>query len=257
MRQIRGTSTGAGIFPDMELHSSGERRLHAHESENLKNGNVNGNMGGNVGNDGGGENGNGAGDDLRQVKQEPGVAAEVGASSADTPTETPRSAKTIYLVSKSREMHHKFQSSVFYVRSTKEVPDVVRYSDRLRPPPNIDSSAVLGHCLGGRKRTRGEGGGVFVPEELCGGQRRVVPVGAGDEGARKKAEGLNLAALAAKIKSEGGMDKNDEDGGADEEDGEEYVREEDGEESDGADYVQNYYESEGDDSGGSDGEPTF
>ena len=126
---------------------------------------------------------------------------------------------------------------------------MVRYSDKLRPPPNIDASAVLGHCLGGRKRTRGEGGGVFVPEELCSGQCRVTD-SLDDEG-KKKARGLDLAELAAKIRSDGGMDSKDQKEGEDGE-GEEHAREEDG-----ADYAQNYYESEGEESKGSGGEPTF
>jgi len=171
-----------------------------------------------------------------------------------------RSPKTIYLISKTREIHHHFQNSVFYVRSTKEVPDVVRYSDRLRPPPSIDAGAVLSHCLGGRKRTRC---GVFVPEELVGGQRRIRgwdgsgtggEDGVGGKGGGKK--GLNLAELAAKIRKEGGLDveENEGEGQEDEEGG---VYEDEGEESEGEDYVTNYYESEGEESKGSDGEPTF
>lgn len=242
VRLLRGAST-TGIFPELELHSSGERKLLGQEIERLKNGKST--------SSGGKEGvGNGGGGDGAQVKRGVPVATKSGAPAP----EKPRSAETIYLISKSREIHHRFQSSVFYVRSTKEVPDVVRYSDRLRPPPNIDASAVLSHCLGGKKRTRGDGGGVFVPEELCGGQRRVTGVGGMDEETSKKAKGLNLAALARKIKSDGGMDK---DGDGDDEEVEFGITEEDGEESDGADYVQNYYESDGDESNGSGGEPTF
>ena len=212
------------------------------EIENLKNGNIGTN----------GKEGRGDGGGV-QVKREPGSSA-----ADDTPAtapEKPRTAKTIYLISKSREIHHRFQWSVFYVRSTKEVPDVVQYSDRLRPLPNIDSSAVLSHCLGGEKRTRGDGGGVFVPEELCGGQR-TGSAAMGEEKS-KKAKGLNLSALARKIRNDGGMDNDVEQKDSGDEEEEEQNREEDGEESDGADYAQNHYESDGDESGGSDGEPTF
>lgn len=159
-------------------------------------------------------------------------------------------------------MHHKFQNSVFYIRgSTKEVPDVERYSDRKRPPSNIDASDVLSHCLGGKKRTRGVGGGVFVPEELCGGQRRSIAkdIHDGEEGTTKKIKGgLTIAELAAK---EGGMDNNEDDqkpsGAGDDEDviGDD-MPVEDEEDSDGADYTQNYYESDNS-GGGSDGEPTY
>lgn len=228
VRHIRGASTAGGIFPALALHSSGERRLTGRELEHATSG-----------------SGEGGGD---EVKKEGGGPAPA----------KPRSAHTIALVSKSRELHHRFQSAVFYVRSTKDVPDVVRYSDRLRPPPNIDASAVLSHCLGGKKRTRGAGGGVFVPEELCGGQRLGGPI---DEEQRNKAsKGLDLVALARKIRNEGGggTDNADPGGGSgEEEDGGEFNQEQDAEESDGEDYAQNYYESEAEESKGSDGEPTF
>ena len=157
-------------------------------------------------------------------------------------------------------MNHKFQNSVFYIRgSTKEVPDVERYSDRNRPPSNIDASDVLSHCLGGKKRTRGVGGGVFVPEELCGGQRRSIANlhDGGEEGIKKIKGGLTIAELAAK---EGGMDNEDDQkpsGVGDDDDGiGDDMPVEDEEDSDGADYTQNYYESDNS-GGGSDGEPTY
>ena len=262
---------GNGIFPDLELHSSGERRLHSHESENLKDRKSSSSTASsNDTTKAAAENGNG--NNGAKVKQEPGTTTTSSSSTPTTATPTkPKSSKTIYLISKSRELHHRFNNSVFNIRgSTKEVPDVIRYSDRLRQvPSNINASDVLSHCLGGMKRTRGEGGGVFVPEELCGGQkqkRRSMMMNNEciiEEGINKKG-GVNLAELAAK---EGliDIDNNDDEqkapgggGGGDDEEGvlgEEI--QEDGEESDGADYVANYYESEGDESKGSDGEPTF
>eukprot|EP00578_Thalassiosira_sp_NH16_P000377 CAMPEP_0181140748 /NCGR_PEP_ID=MMETSP1071-20121207/35465_1 /TAXON_ID=35127 /ORGANISM="Thalassiosira sp., Strain NH16" /LENGTH=282 /DNA_ID=CAMNT_0023227711 /DNA_START=109 /DNA_END=957 /DNA_ORIENTATION=+ len=248
VRQMR-CGTG-GLFPDLELHSSGERRLLPSEIENLKNG-----SGITTGADNNNNNGGGGGKSM--VKQEQGVAhnkdGSLGTQHLQDPTppakERPRSPETIALISKARELHHRFQNSVFYVRSTKEVPDVVRYGDRLRPPPNIDAGAVL-------MRIRGVGGGAFVPEELCVGQRRISNVaGMENDGNKKGKRGLNLAELAAKIKSEGGMDRD----GEDNEGGDEYaaMAQEDEEESDGEDYKTNHYESEGDESNGSDGEPTF
>lgn len=227
VRNLRAlNSASGGIFPDLEWHSSGERRLIDGEADGTplttdSNGGV-------------------------AVKQESGAEKQPQQPPEATATRTPQQ---IYLISKSREMHHRFQSSIFYVRSTKDVPDVVRYSDRLAPPVNIDSGAVLSHCLGGRKRTRA---GVFVPEELCSGQRRIVS-GEG-RGQTKKLKELNLEELAKKIKNEGG-DANEEEEKL--EDGDDVFYEEDGEESTGADYEKNYYESEGDESAGSDGEPTF
>jgi len=84
--------------------------------------------------------------------------------------------------------------------------------------------AIVSVC---KKRTSGEGGGVFVPEELCSRQRHVTD-SLDDEG-KKKARGLNLAELAAKIRSDGGMDSKDQKKGEDGEGGE-HVREEGGEE---------------------------
>jgi hypothetical protein len=224
VRNLRTSS--AGIFSDFELHSSGERRLHQHETKT----------------------GQQIADAGVGIKQEPGLAA---AASTAASTEQPRSPETIYLISKTRELHHKFQNSAFYVRSAtlETMPDVVRYSDRLRPPSNVDSGAVLSHCLGGRKRTIGDHGGVFVPEELCGGQRRVRSGSNANETDTKKLKGIDLDELDEKNQKEGGdEEENDED--------EEGFHEDDGEESEGADYVANYYES-ADESAGSDGEPTF
>ncbi|KAL9188988.1 hypothetical protein ACHAXT_011478 [Thalassiosira profunda] len=258
VRHLRGMApAGAAIFPALEWHSSGERKLLAHESEELQNGKSAGEDAAT----------GGAGDGSAEsagVKKEPGdtsdapSAAPAPDAAAPKAPEKPRSPELIYLISKSREMHHRMQSSAFYVRTTKGVPDVARYSDRLRPPPNIDASAVLSHCLGGRKRTRGEGGGVFVPEELCGGQRRMPGSATTDGEGKKKAKGLSADELEAKIKHEGDVDDDGEEqkqeGGEEEED---VSVEEEEEESDDADYVTNYYESEGDESRGSDGEPTF
>jgi len=259
-----GRSAAVGIFPDLELHSNGERRLLEHESDLLKE-KRNGGKG--VGGIGGTEAAAAAvannGEDTTKVKQEANTSTTSTSTTQDDTSSSnkPKSSKTIYLISKSREMHHKFQNSVFYIRgSTKDVPDVERYSDRKRPPSNIDASDVLSHCLGGKKRTRGVGGGVFVPEELCGGQRRsIANIHDGEEGTTKKIKGgLTIAELAAK---EGGMDNNEDDqkppGAGDDDDiiGDD-MPVEDEEDSDGADYTQNYYESDNS-GGGSDGEPTY
>ncbi|KAL7503923.1 hypothetical protein ACHAXN_001836 [Cyclotella atomus] len=237
VRNLRALNSSANgqIFPDLEWHSSGERRLLQGEAD--------GTLGAVV--------------DAKgvEVKIEPGrVGDDEKETSAKNKKEEERSPQQISLISKSREMHHKFQTSTFYVRTiSKEVPDVIRYSDRLAPPPNIDSGAVLSHCLGGRKRTRA---GVFVPEELCGGQRRIIAGGGECKGQSdgKKMKELNLEELAKKIRNEDGEPEEEE---KLEGDGEDVFYEEDGEESDGADYEKNYYESEGDESAGSDGEPTF
>ena len=256
--QRAGLGGGGSVFPDLELHSSGERRLHPHEldggNEAMRDdGKKDDNMGGGM-----------------MMKRE-------------------SAKRTTSLITKMREMHHSMRTSAFYIRTEEEFPDVDRYIARGRGDGDVvvnkatmsshsadtttttsissdvvDVDAWCGklstRCLGGRKRTRGEGGGVFVPEELCVDSRRLTGGGEGGTAARRLRK-LNLAELAAKIKRDGGtltdQQRNDIDGEDDDGVGEEGDILEDGEESDGADYAANYYESEGEDSGGSDGEPTF
>ena len=81
---------GNGIFPDLELHSSGERRLHSHESENLKDrksssstASSNDTTKATAAAENGKGNNNGA-----KVKQEPGTTATTASSSTPT-TATP------------------------------------------------------------------------------------------------------------------------------------------------------------------------
>jgi hypothetical protein len=112
------------------------------------------------------------------------------AAGGDTPTAAKRhSAQTIYLIAKSREIHHRITNSVFYVRPTKDVPDVLRYSDLTRshdkkrkrllsvtvdgtPRLNNEANIVLSHCLGGKQETDM---GRFVPEELVTlGQQKAL-----------------------------------------------------------------------------------
>uniref|UniRef100_A0A7S4JJ13 DNA-directed RNA polymerase III subunit n=1 Tax=Odontella aurita TaxID=265563 RepID=A0A7S4JJ13_9STRA len=142
------------------------------------------------------------------------------------------------------------QNSAFYVRPTKDVPDVIRHSDRKRPPSQIDASTVLSHCLGGRKKTKV---GRFVPEELVKGQNLGGPgagAGGGISSAKDAEKAVNLNELAALEKQRVAEEEEGE--------GEENLdQQDDEEEDDGADYVANYYESEGDESDGGDGEATF
>ena len=270
-----GGGSNHKIFGDLELHSSGERRLHSHESDFLNDSSIVGGGKSSMSTVDGGE---------VAVKSEPpgtsssSLIRDDNAEAANSVK--PNSPKTVYLISKSREMHHKFQNSIFYIRGSSNTKDVVRYSDRkCHPTPSSESTKdavgdILSHCLGGKKRTLGDGGGIFIPEELCGGQkqqkRRIVASsdGGGEESDKKK---TNLAELAAK---EGGDGNNNGDeqkqpssntatgGIIDEDEGEEVIQhqyEDNEDESDGADYVQNYYESEDDNAsaGDGDGEPTF
>jgi hypothetical protein len=163
----------------------------------------------------------------------------------------------VSLIKKGREMHHRMQNSVFYVRCSKEVPDVVRFSDARTRPPSRDASAVFSHCLGGRTRTSA---GQYVPDELVTGKqqqeqraarRRRLGSNAGIDMNPMAAPVLTLAELEAQEKKTAPTDPD-----ADNDDLP--IIEDDEEEEEGEDYVMNHYESEGDDDGGDDdGEPTF
>lgn len=79
------------------------------------------------------------------------------------PTAAKRSPSTVYLINKSREMHHRFQNSPFYVRPTQEV-DVVRFGKRPRPmEPDINVLEHIGKTADSR----------FIPEELLEKKRRA------------------------------------------------------------------------------------
>jgi hypothetical protein len=163
-----------------------------------------------------------------------------------------RSAQTLSLISKGREIHHRIQNSVFYVRPTKDVPDVVRYCDSARPPPpEIDASAVLANCLGGRKRTKM---GLYVPEELVSGQK-LQNSSKGEKYSSAILDNLNVLAAKERLRL-GSIDQAPEEEEENKGD-DEYESTEDLEESDGEDYVRDYYESEGDYSDGGDNEATF
>jgi len=226
------------------------------------------------------------------------VAATGTPSERTTPLRTiRRSAQTLALIGKSREMHHRIQNSVHYVRPTKDVPDVVRYSESNAHRMNagaavassaggsvsgggdataVDATAVLSACLGGRKRTRL---GLYVPDELACGQRigaRARSASAGgltDAMAAGKAVSLTeleeierKRARAGSVGGPGGTGRNRAtsagnpgEAGVGAGGGDDLVEhaQEEEEEEEGEDYVMNYYESEGEE--GSDGgaEPTF
>jgi len=197
------------LFPDILLHSSHDQSLLNTEQEILT------------------------------VKDEAGMAPSQSVQASTTRS----SQQTLYLISKGREINHRLQSSAFYVRPTKDIPDIIRYSDSKRPRQQIDAGDVLSHCLGGRTRTEA---GIFVPEELLSGRKRVQI----DSGALDKSSNMNELEAIERLRK-GSMDEDgDLDGTA--------VVEDEGEEDDGADYVTNHYDSDGDASdGGGDEEPTY
>ncbi len=233
MRADRATMlsdiTRPALFPPIGLHSSGDQRLLVLEQQQARQKEEEALAaleaaadGGAAGTGTGGGNGN---NELQAAVKSEGdlpssgaaaaaAAAAVGGGDGDAFTAKPlriiaRSAQTLALIGKSREMHHRLQNSVHYVRPTKDVPDVIRYSERERElrydngddgdgdditngntskyrggnrsgskpapttsdPTAVDASVVLSACLGGRKRTRL---GMFVPDELAHGQRTNV-----------------------------------------------------------------------------------
>lgn len=216
--------TRPALFPDIKLHSSGDNRLlRVLEQQKAEEASKADSLGGQA-----------------TVKKEDEPPKLAGVK---------RSAQTLFLISKGREIHHRIQSSVFYVRPTKDVPDVIRYSDSTKPPLQIDASAVLSNCLGGRKKTKL---GRYVPEELVSGQIQVFNSDAGVSG------GYNVVELEGKGRRRRRLGSVDTAGEGDEDaDGDEEVVAEDEEEEDGEDYVKDYYESEGDESAGDDAEATF
>ena len=223
--------TRPALFPPIGLHSSGDQRLLVLEQQQARQkeeealaaleaaAEGGAATGAATGAGTGGGNGNSADQLQAAVKSEGDLASSSAAAAAaaavagggdgDAFATKPlriiaRSAQTLALIGKSREMHHRLQNSVHYVRPTKDVPDVIRYSERerelryddgdditngngnkyrggnrrsSRPTPTtsdptaVDASAVLSACLGGRKRTRL---GMFVPDELAHGQRTNV-----------------------------------------------------------------------------------
>ncbi len=213
--------TKPALFPDMKLHSAGDNRMlrlleRQEEEERIK------------------MEENGGGGTAQESKPKPLSGVK-------------RSQQTVFLMTKGREIHQRIQSSVFYVRPTKDVPDVVRYSDVMKAPPQIDASAVLSNCLGGRKRTKM---GLYVPEELVSGQR--VNISGGHESSARN--DVNLADLEANERQQNRYGQQVDEGDGDQDDVLGEVDE--GEESDG-EYGKDYYDSNDDDDGGDDGEPTF
>ena len=189
-----------------------------------------------------------------QQSQSQGVKVESGSVDNTTPVDptTPsnnvmkRSAQTLYLITKGREIHHRIQDSAFYVKTTKDVPDIIKYSDATKPHPITDASTVLSHCLRGRKRTAM---GYFIPEELVSGQKIVSSdlgraTGAGDIDPREVRPRLGSVDNAA---AEGG-------GAMAVDEGEEI---DEGSEEEGEDYVADYYASEEENDLDGDNEATF
>jgi hypothetical protein len=165
----------------------------------------------------------------------------------EEPVEPPaakRSASTIYLINKTREIHHRFEQSPYYVRPTIE-SDVVRYGKRPRPvEPDI---SVLEHIP---KMADPD----FMPPELLQKTTTQLSMKELMATAGVPAKSLTLEELAAQElkRRREALDAEEEGNLSDIE------VEEDEEEDEVADYTANYYASD-DDEGGDEGgdEATF
>lgn len=139
-RNLRSLQSQPDLFPGIELHSSGfpMRVVRQKEAE--------------VG--GGKQQNKGNNDDDGKPVALKGVK---------------RSAATNKLIQKGREISHRMQSSVFYVKHTKDVPDVIRYNSNTSKEEASIVDKVMIRCLGGRQLTKA---GLFLPDELVHGGRR-------------------------------------------------------------------------------------
>mmetsp|Transcript_21810 Transcript_21810/g.62111 ORF Transcript_21810/g.62111 Transcript_21810/m.62111 type:complete len:240 (+) Transcript_21810:104-823(+) len=166
-----------------------------------------------------------------------------------------RSPSTVYLINKSREIHHRFQASPFHVRPTQEV-DVVRYGKR--PHPVQPDIAIMEHA--GRRINNDS----YFPTELLrttGGAALSMKELNALDGSPKKA--MSLEEIAANELKRRREERAARDGDSDNEEEEEgnisdtIVHEEE-EDEEVADYTINHYESEGEEEmDGGDGEATF
>jgi len=149
---------------------------------------------------------------------------------------TKRSASTIYLINKSREIHHRFQNSAFYVHPTQEA-DVIRHGKERQQQQQRADLLIL-------KQMGKTADPDCIPPELLRDDD-LGNIYGHDGGAFKK---RSLDDLAAEERADRRKRKeNDEDEGQFS-DAPDAMEEE--EEEEDVDYGTNHYESEGDESAG-------
>lgn len=172
---------------------------------------------------------------------EPGDPANPTASTSALPSpntiaHNKRSASTVYLINKSREMHHRFQNSPYYVRPTQEV-DVVRYGKRPRPmEPDV---AVLEH-VGKTADPR------YIPEELLqkiGDNQLSMKEMAKNNAPKKTLEEMAAEELNRRQQAKDAAEEGDEDELSDS------PEQEDDEEEEVADYTANHFSSDDESAG--------
>eukprot|EP00934_Nitzschia_sp_Nitz4_P009104 Nitzschia sp. Nitz4//scaffold53_size117307//30836//31516//NITZ4_003761-RA/size117307-processed-gene-0.6-mRNA-1//1//CDS//3329554178//9094//frame0 len=160
-------------------------------------------------------------------------------TSANNSSSGNKRSSNIYLINKSREIHHRLQNSPYYVRPSQEM-DVARYGKRPRP---LDPDSHVIEHIGQAADPR------YFPEELL--RSKITLADLGEDGTSSKPTTLEEL-VAAEIKRRKALE--DEGGEASD-----TPEAEDEEEEEVADYTQNYYASDDESGGGSGGgdEATF
>lgn len=188
-----------GLYSDILLHSSGEKRKISEEDEN------------------------------KDPKKKQQINVEK------------RNPSTIYMITKSREIHYRIQNSSFNLKSESNIPDVKRHSNMNEEKSKKKS--ILHDCFQDGKINTNLGS--FFPEELVLGatslKKRQVSASNNEE----------IALIEGDEKFENFEKKIDNEGEVNIEE-EEY----EGEEEEGEDYVMDYYASENEESDGND-EPIY
>jgi hypothetical protein len=184
------------------------------------------------------------------IQSSSAVAADVAASSADGETDAnafravakpKRSPSTIFLINKSREIHHRFQNSAFYVQPTQEA-DVIRYGKERQQQQQRADLLIL-------KQMDKTADPHYIPPELLRDDD-LGNIYGHDYGAFKKRSLDDLAAEETAHRRKRRENEGEDDGQFS--DAQDPM---DDEEEEDVDYATNHYESEGDESvGGSAGD---
>ena len=202
------------LFPDYEWHSSGRKGHHL------------------------------PGDPV--IPPSSGISADASASSGnDDNGTTPltavakpkRSPSTIYLINKSREIHHRFQNSAFYVHPTQE-PDVIRYGKERQQQQQRSDLLIL-------KQMDKTADPRYIPPELLRDDD-LGHIYGHDDGTFKK---RSLDDLAAEERADRRKRRDNEEDDGQFSDAPDPM---DDEEEEDVDYATNHYESEGEESIGGD-----
>ena len=165
------------------------------------------------------------------------------AINANSRTEQQKAASANYLIRKSRDIQHRFQTSPAFVRPTQEV-DVNRYGKRQRPmEPDVYFLSHIGKVADP----------LYFPPELL---TKDMVLGGDDDGVATKKMTLEEMAENELTQRRQAAENKEEDGDADMVDDLGH-QDEDNEAEEVDDYITNYYASDDEDDSVDGGEPTF